>query len=247
MYKFNAKHATEQCINWIKDWFEQNGKGCNAVLGISGGKDSSVVAALCTKALGNDRVIGVLMPKGEQFDIDYSIELCDFLNIKYFTVNIAEAVESIYKAIGNSFEVTNQTRFNLPPRIRMSVVYAVAQSNNGRVANTCNLSEDWVGYSTRYGDSVGDFSPLSCFTVAEVKAIGRELGLPEKFVEKPPIDGLCGKTDEDNLGFTYATLDAYIREGIEPDADIKNTIDTMHRNNLFKLSYMPCFSYDPEK
>lgn len=247
MYKFDAKHATEQCVNWIKEWFEQNGKGCNAVLGVSGGKDSSVVAALCARALGNDRVIGVLMPKGEQFDIDYSIELCKFLDIKYFTVNIGEAVESIYKAIGNSFEITNQTRFNLPPRIRMSVVYAVAQSNNGRVANTCNLSEDWVGYSTRYGDSVGDFSPLSCFTVAEVKAIGRELGLPEKFIEKPPIDGLCGKTDEDNLGFTYATLDAYIREGIEPCAEIKNKIDTMHKNNLFKLSYMPCFVYDSEK
>ncbi len=247
MYKFDAKHATEQCVNWIKEWFEQNGKGCNAVLGVSGGKDSSVVAALCARALGNDHVIGVLMPKGEQFDIDYSIELCEFLDIKYFTVNIGEAVESIYKAIGNSFEITNQTRFNLPPRIRMSVVYAVAQSNNGRVANTCNLSEDWVGYSTRYGDSVGDFSPLSCFTVAEVKAIGRELGLPEKFVEKPPIDGLCGKTDEDNLGFTYATLDAYIREGIEPETEIKNRIDTMHKNNLFKLSYMPCFAYDSEK
>lgn len=247
MYHFNAKHATEQCVSWIREWFEQNGKNCNAVLGVSGGKDSSVVAALCCKALGNERVIGVLMPKGEQFDIDYSIDLCKFLNIKYFTVNIGEAVESIYKAIGNSFEITNQTRFNLPPRIRMSVVYAVAQSNNGRVANTCNLSEDWVGYSTRYGDSVGDFSPLSCFTVAEVKAIGRELGLLEKFIEKPPIDGLCGKTDEDNLGFTYATLDAYIREGIEPDAETKNKIDTMHKNNLFKLSYMPCFSYNPEK
>lgn len=247
MYKFDSKHATEQCLNWIKEWFEQNGKGCNAVLGISGGKDSSVVAALCQKALGKDRVIGVLMPKGEQFDIDYSIELCELLGIKYFTVNIGEAVESIYKAVGNSFEVSNQSSVNLPPRIRMSVVYLVAQSNNGRVANTCNLSEDWVGYSTRYGDSVGDFSPLSCFTVQEVKAIGRELGLPEKFIEKPPIDGLCGKTDEDNLGFTYATLDAYIREGIEPDIDTKKRIDTLHKNNLFKLKYMPCFQYDPAK
>ena len=129
----------------------------------------------------------------------------------------------------------------------MSVVYAVAQSNNGRVANTCNLSEDWVGYSTRYGDSVGDFSPLSCFTVTEVKQMGRVLGLPEKFIEKPPIDGLCGKTDEDNLGFTYAALDRYIREGIEPPAEIKTKIDTMHKNNLFKLKFMPCFSYDPNK
>jgi len=129
----------------------------------------------------------------------------------------------------------------------MAVVYAVAQSNNGRVANTCNLSEDWVGYSTRYGDSVGDFSPLSCFTVAEVKKMGKVLGLPEKFIEKTPIDGLCGKTDEDNLGFTYETLDKYIREGIEPPEDIKTKIDTMHKNNLFKLKFMPCFSYDPEK
>ncbi len=247
MYKFDAKHATEQCVNWIKEWFEQNGKGCNAVLGVSGGKDSSVVAALCQKALGKDRVIGVLMPKGEQFDIDYSIELCEILGIKYFTINIGEAVESIYKAVGDSFEVSNQSKVNLPPRVRMSVVYLVSQSNNGRVANTCNLSEDWVGYSTRYGDSVGDFSPLSCFTVQEVKAIGRELGLPEKFIEKPPIDGLCGKTDEDNLGFTYATLDAYIREGIQPDPETKKRIDTLHKNNLFKLQYMPCFAYDPNK
>lgn len=247
MYCFNAKHATEQCVEWIREWFEKNGKGCNAVLGISGGKDSSVVAALCCKALGNDRVIGVLMPKGEQFDIDYSIDLCKELNIKYYTVNIEEAVNGIYNAVGDSFEVSNQSRVNLPPRIRMSVVYMVAQSNNGRVANTCNLSEDWVGYSTRYGDSVGDFSPLSCFTVAEVKAIGRELGLSEKFIVKPPIDGLCGKTDEDNLGFTYETLDKYIREGIEPDAEIKNKIDTMHKNNLFKLEYMPCFKYDAGK
>ena len=244
MYKFDAVHATEQCVNWIKEWFEENGKGCNAVLGISGGKDSSIVAALCVKALGKDRVIGVLMPKGEQFDINYSEELCDFLDIKRFTINIKEAEDAIYNAIGNAFEITNQTKFNLPPRIRMSVVYAVAQSNNGRVANTCNLSEDWVGYSTRYGDSVGDFSPLSCFTVTEVKQMGRVLGLPEKFIEKPPIDGLCGKTDEDNLGFTYAALDKYIREGIEPPAEIKTKIDTMHKNNLFKLKFMPCFSYD---
>lgn len=247
MYQFDAQHATKQCVEWIKEWFEQNGKGCNAVLGISGGKDSSIVAALCVKALGKDRVIGVLMPKGEQFDIDYSRDLCDFLDIKRFTINIESVVNGVIDAIGDSFELTNQSRVNLPPRIRMAVVYAVAQSNNGRVANTCNLSEDWVGYSTRYGDSVGDFSPLSCFTVAEVKKIGRVLGLPEKFIEKTPIDGLCGKTDEDNLGFTYETLDKYIREGIEPPSDIKLKIDTMHKNNLFKLKYMPCFEYDPNK
>lgn len=243
MYKFDAKDAAEKCVCWIREWFEQNGKGCNAVLGISGGKDSSITAALCVKALGKERVIGVMMPQGEQFDIDYSKDLCDFLDIKRFTVNIKEAVDGIYSAIGDSFEVTQQTRFNLPARIRMAAVYAVSQSNNGRVANTCNYSEDYVGYATRYGDGAGDFSPISCFTVAEVKAIGRYLGLPEKFIEKPPIDGLCGKTDEDNLGFTYDTLDKYIREGIEPDVGTKKKIDHMREISKFKLEYMPCFKY----
>ncbi len=243
MYKFDAKDAVEKCVRWISEWFEQNGKGCNAVLGISGGKDSSITAALCVKALGKERVIGVMMPQGEQFDIDYSKDLCDFLDIRRFTVNIKEAVDGVYNAIGDSFEVTQQTRFNLPARIRMATVYAVSQSNNGRVANTCNFSEDYVGYATRYGDGAGDFSPISCFTVTEVKAMGRYLGLPEKFIEKPPIDGLCGKTDEDNLGFTYDVLDKYIREGIEPDADTKAKIDRMRATSKFKLEYMPCFKY----
>lgn len=243
MYRFDVKDATEKCVAWIREWFEENGKGCNAVVGISGGKDSSVVAALCCKALGKERVIGVMMPQGKQFDIDYSIDLCKALGIENITVNIKDAIDGIYKNLDGKIDISQQTKFNLPARVRMSVLYAVSQSKNGRVANTCNLSEDWVGYSTRYGDAAGDFSPLSCFTVAEVKAIGRELGLDEKFIEKPPIDGLCGKTDEDNLGFTYETLDKYIREGIEPDKEIKKKIDDMHKKNLFKLQLMPTFKY----
>lgn len=243
MYRFDVKDATEKCVAWIREWFEENGKGCNAVVGISGGKDSSVVAALCCKALGKERVIGVMMPQGEQFDIDYSIDLCKSLGIENITVNIKDAIDGIYKNLDGKIDISQQTKFNLPARVRMSVLYAVSQSKNGRVANTCNLSEDWVGYSTRYGDAAGDFSPLSCFTVAEVKAIGRELELDEKFIEKPPIDGLCGKTDEDNLGFTYETLDKYIREGIEPDKEIKKKIDDMHKKNLFKLQLMPTFKY----
>lgn len=242
-YKFDVERACKACVDWIRDWFEENGKGCNAVLGISGGKDSSVVSALCVKALGKERVIGVLMPQGEQFDIDYSRELCEFLGIKNYTVNIGKTVEALKEALG--FVPSVQAATNLPPRIRMAATYAVAQSNNGRVANTCNLSEDWVGYATRYGDGAGDFSPISRFTVQEVKVMGRYLGLPEKFVEKPPLDGLCGKTDEDNLGFTYAVLDAYIREGIEPEPETKAKIDRLHKLNLFKLKYMDCFEYEP--
>ena len=244
MYNFDVEKATNGCINWIREWFLKNGKDCNAVLGISGGKDSSVVAALCVAALGKDRVIGVLMPQGVQSDIDYSIELCEFLGIRNYTVNVGAAVSAITDEIAASMEITNQAKFNLPARVRMATVYAVAQSQNGRVANTCNLSEDWVGYSTRYGDSVGDFAPLSNFTVAEVIAIGSYLGLPEKFVKKPPIDGLCGQTDEDKLGFTYETLDKYIREEIEPDAEIKKRIDRLHEINLFKLRYMDVYEYE---
>ncbi|MBR6391997.1 MAG: NAD(+) synthase [Eubacterium sp.] len=236
---FNAEKVKNECVKWIRDFFEENGKGCNAVVGISGGKDSSIVAALCVEALGRERVIGVLMPNGEQADIDMAQLLVDHLNIKHFIINIKDAVDGVKKSL--PFEPSAQTLTNIPPRIRMTTLYAVAQSNNGRVANTCNLSEDWVGYSTRYGDQAGDFSPCSFITVQEMKEIGRLLGLPDVLVDKVPIDGLCGKTDEDNLGFTYAVLDRYIRTGEIDDPETKELIDRKHKANLFKLSYMPCF------
>ena len=248
----NIKKVKDDCVQWIRDFFEKNGKGCNAVVGISGGKDSSVVAALCVEALGKDRVIGVLMPCGEQADIDMAKKLVEHLQIRNFEVNIGETVNAVTAAINSAFadeatengqviQFSTQSKTNLPPRIRMSVLYAVSQSVNGRVANTCNLSEDYVGYSTRYGDSVGDFSPLSHLTVTEVKQIGRLLNLPPELVDKVPSDGLCGKTDEDNLGFTYAMLDRYIREGVCDDAEKKEKIDRLHRINLFKLQLMPSF------
>lgn len=238
---FDAEKVKNACVAWIRDFFEENGPGCNAVVGISGGKDSSVVAALCVEALGRDRVIGVLMPCGVQHDIDCAQQLVEHLGIRHYTVNIQAAVEGVLSSLPQELSITAQTRQNLPPRIRMATLYAVSQSCNGRVANTCNLSEDWVGYSTRYGDAAGDFSPCSNLTVQEVKAIGRLLGLPQNLVDKTPIDGLCGKTDEDNLGFTYAQLDRYIREGVIDDEEIKRRIDALHRKNQFKLALMPSF------
>lgn len=244
---FNAEKAKKDVVDWIRKWFDENGKDCRAVIGLSGGKDSSVVAALCTEALGKERVLGVMMPNGEQFDIDVSHKLAEHLDIESMVVNIKDAYDGVVGELKKHFETfEGQAKVNLPPRLRMAVLYAVSQSVNGRVANTCNLSEDWVGYSTRYGDMAGDFSPLSKFTVQEVKAIGRALGLPEIFVEKVPIDGLCGLTDEDNLGFTYAVLDRYIREGVCEDEEIRKKIDAMHRRNLFKLELMPAFEYEPE-
>ena len=236
---FDAEKIKNECVEWIRSFFETSGPGCNAVIGISGGKDSSIVAALCVEALGRDRVIGVLMPCGEQSDLDKAKLLVDTLGIKHYIINIKDAVDGVINNI--PFDLQDQSRINLPPRIRMATLYAVSQSNNGRVANTCNLSEDWVGYSTRYGDSVGDFSPCSMLTVNEVKQIGRHLGLPAVLVDKVPSDGLCGKTDEDNLGFTYAVLDKYIREGVIDDPAAKERIDTLHKRNLFKLQLMPVF------
>lgn len=236
---FDAVKVKDQCVAWIRKFFRENGPDCNAVIGISGGKDSSVAAALCVEALGKDRVIGVLMPMGVQPDIDAAYQLVNHLEIRHYEVNIQDAVAGITNAM--PLELTAQAKTNLPPRLRMATVYAVSQSLNGRVVNTCNLSEDWVGYSTRYGDAAGDFSPLSNLTVTEVKGIGHALGLPAELVEKTPIDGLCGKTDEENLGFTYAELDEYIRTGKMNDPVKKEMIDRRHKANLFKLSLMPAF------
>lgn len=238
---FDALSVKNQCVAWIQDFFRENGPDCNAIVGISGGKDSSVAAAICVEALGRERVIGVLMPCGVQHDIDAAYALVNHLGIRHVEINIADAVKGLEKQVEAVVPMTRQAHTNLPARIRMTTLYAVGQSMNGRVVNTCNLSEDWVGYSTRYGDAAGDFSPLSGLTVQEVKELGRLLGLPDVLVDKPPIDGLSGKTDEDNLGFTYAELDRYIRTGEIEDQEKKARIDRLHQQNLFKLQYMPCF------
>lgn len=243
---FDAEKVKNECVEWIRNFFDENGRGCNAVVGISGGKDSSVVAALCVEALGKERVTGVLMPCGEQKDIDMALLLVKHLGIKYVIVNIGDTVKALEKAV--PLDLSSQSLTNIPPRVRMTALYAVSQSVNGRVANTCNLSEDWVGYSTRYGDAAGDFSPCSKLTVQEVKAVGRVLGIPDILVDKVPIDGLCGKTDEENLGFSYGVLDRYIRTGEIDDVKTKALIDRKHAANLFKLRLMPSFDpHIPEK
>ena len=238
---FDALKVKNDCVQWIRDWFEENGKDCNAVIGISGGKDSSVVAALCVEALGKDKVFGVLMPCGKQPDISDSIKIVNHLDIQYHIANIWDAVIAIDGQMPTDEEISNQTTVNLPPRVRMCMLYAISQSRNGRVANTCNLSEDYVGYSTRWGDSVGDFAPLANLTSDEVVAIGDACGLPYELTHKTPSDGLCGKTDEDNLGFTYEVLNKYILTGECEDEVIKAKIDEKHQKNLFKLQPMPTF------
>lgn len=244
MYTFNAQETLDRLVAWVKDYFEKNASPeTKAVIGISGGKDSSVAAAVCVKALGKDRVIGVLMPQNEQSDIAYSRLLVDTLGIQNYTINIGETVSTFMGELSKHMEPSRQAKVNTPARIRMTTLYAVAACVNGRVVNTCNLSEDWVGYSTKFGDSAGDFSPLSDLTVHEVIAIGEALGLPNELVHKVPIDGLSGYTDEENLGFTYAELDSYIRHetDLSDKPELREKIDRMHRNNLHKLELMPKF------
>lgn len=239
----DPKKTKNEIVQWIRDYFQKNGPSCSAVVGISGGKDSSIVAALCVEALGKDRVFGVLMPQGEQADIEDSRKLVSVLDIDHCVINIESPVSSLLFRLKSKMEVSEQTKVNLPARIRMATLYAVAQSlpTGGRVANTCNMSEDYVGYSTKYGDSAGDFSPLSNLLVQEVLQVGHELCLPDELVNKAPSDGLCGKTDEENLGFTYAQLDEYITTGTSGNQEIDTKIQQLHDKNLHKLQPIPAF------
>ena len=229
----------------LLEWMDAQLKACHgrtAVIGISGGKDSSTVAALAAAAYGREHVFGVLMPDGVQPDIDYSQALVEHLQIPHGTINIHDAVQGVLKEMERAgLTPSRQTTVNLPSRIRMSTLYAVAQSlDGGVVINTSNLSEDWVGYCTIYGDSAGAFSPLGMYTTEEVIALGRQLGLPEKFLIKPPSDGLTGLTDEDNLGFTYHAVNEYVRRGVA-DPAIKEQIDARHRASRFKFQTIPVY------
>ena len=239
---------SEKVIEWIKQYFNDNGKDCNAIIGISGGCDSSVTAALLVKALGKDRVIGVLMPNGDQYDIDCSYQLVKFLDIKYYVININKPYLELTNEIDTKLKIDSKSydiyRTNTPSRLRMATLYGISGLFNGRVANTCNLSEDYVGYSTKFGDSAGDFSPISNFTKTEVRELGEELGLPKNLIYKVPEDGMSFKSDEEKLGFTYEVLDKYIRTGEIDDLKIKEKIDKMHLANLHKIQLMPSYKKD---
>ena len=239
----DPKKTKDEIVQWIRNYFRDNGPGRSAVIGISGGKDSTVAAALCVEALGKDSVVGVLMPNGIQSDIQDSYKVVESLDINYHVVNIGDTVFTLTDQLEGIIHVSEQTRVNMPARIRMTTLYAIAQSlpNGGRVVNTCNRSEDFVGYSTKFGDSGGELSPLANLMVHEVIQIGHKLPIPAELVDKTPSDGLCGKTDEDNLGFTYAQLDDYITHGTCGIMSIDNKIEVMHRQNLHKLQPMPYF------
>ena len=247
-YHFNPQEQTAALVAWIQEEMHKIGAQ-KAVIGLSGGKDSSVVAALMTKALGHEQVFGLLMPNGYQEDIDYAYGIARHLHIRYATLDLcgaSKAYDAMIHAAMDAFggTVSKQTTINLPPRLRMALLYAVAQSLDAVVINTSNLSEDWVGYATVYGDTAGAFSPLGRLTTDEVIAIGAELGVPEKFLTKAPTDGLTGKKDEDVLGFSYEILNRYLRLGEKPNTAILERIDKLNKASRFK--FMPIPMYDPK-
>ncbi len=250
-YTFDAAKTAQALIQWTRDYFAQAGPDTKAILGLSGGKDSTVSAAILAQALGPDRVIAVSMPQGSQ-SLNEADLISQKLGIKMYTVNIGKACQELLNAISQAGEELSKASIqNIPPRVRMTTLYAIGQTNNARVVNTCNLSEDYIGYATKFGDGAGDFSLLANLTVTEVLAIGDYLGVPYEWVHKTPDDGLPHSCpDEEKIGFTYAELDIYIRTGKAPEGYVHGNeaeglkvdkIDRMHRANLHKLQPMPSF------
>ena len=250
------QQITKELINWVKGYFADNGNGY-AVIGISGGKDSTIVAAVLKEAIGSDKIIAVMMPCGEQSDISDSYAVCDHLGIpkcNRLEVNIGDAFMNLKNEIicGGTVDLMNNRadmvvnnpiiNTNLPSRLRMCTLYSVAAMYpNARVVNTSNASERYIGYSTKWGDGVGDFSPLGNLTVREVLQIGDDLGLPYPLVHKTPSDGMSGKSDEEKIGFTYEELDDFLLGIREPDVDTKGKIMRLHTVNKHKTSPMPMF------
>lgn len=241
MSVFNALEVKNKLVQWLRDYYDNNGNPLNAVVGCSGGKDSSVVLAALVEAIGTDRVYAILMPNGIQSDIEDSYKICELLGLKPYLCNIEDGYNGVLNSISGEFSPSIQAEINLAPVIRMATLKAIAQSVNGRFTCNGNLSESYLGWFTLNGDDQGQVKPLANLTVTEVIAVGRELGLPEWAINKKPSDGLCGQTDEQKMQISYSKLDNYIRTGVIDDVEMKNRIGYRHESNLFKLQEMPSF------
>jgi NAD+ synthase len=254
-YNFDVEGVTNHLILWIRNWFEKNGKGCKAVLGMSGGKDSTVAAALLARALGSNNVVGVMMPDLGQ-GLNEADEICKFLGINCIYAPIDNITGAFYDSditkdngVWSLSNFSKQAEQNIPPRVRMTMLYAISQTLNGRVINTCNLSENTIGYETIFGDAAGDMSPLGNLTVSEVLTIGDYLEIPRKWVHKTPDDGLPNSMpDEEKFGFTYAELDDYIRtDNPETEDGHWAKIESMIYDSKFKREAMATFKPSDEE
>lgn len=244
-YLFDVKDQLNKCIEWTKNWFDTNLPGHKAVLGMSGGKDSTIAAAILAKALGPENVIGVAMPDINQ-SLNDADKICKYLGITYLCMPIGLITKGFESLQCDDFYWSNQTKTNIPPRIRMTMLYAVAQTYKGVVVNTCNLSESYVGYETLFGDLAGSMSPIKNLTATEIIAFGDELGLPKEWVHKMPDDGLPNsKPDEEKFGFTYEELDTWIRTGKDPISDKMALIIKRYNESKFKREIVNIPSFNP--
>lgn len=241
---FDAKETIEKIVNDIRNYFDKYCPGGSAILGISGGKDSTITAALLVRALGTDRVYGVMLPCGTQRDISDSERVFEALGMEKHVLNIKDAFDATVKGLEDmGLTVSDDAKVNTQPRLRMTDLYAIAPClpNKGLVVNTSNWSEDYVGYCTKYGDNTGDLGVLAAFVLSEVLAIGDAMPeIPTDLVHKAPSDGLWGDTDEDRFGFTYADIERYIREGTSGNTDTDIKIARMHRISRHKFEPMYC-------
>lgn len=225
------EHELSRIEEWLEIYLEKNASpDAPIIVGLSGGKDSTITAALCAKVVGKKRVIGVSMPDWLMGQTSAPARnIAAMLGIRLETFPIDRLIENMIPD-----DASTTVRWNLPPRLRMTILYIYANQLGGRVANTCNLSESYVGYDTRWGDQCGDFSLFQDYTATEVREFGRLLGLSPEFTDVPPADGLCGMTDEERWGFTYAMLDSYLRGGRIP-SEIAEKIEAMHKRALYKI------------
>lgn len=236
------KELTQKVVDWTGDFFKTVGK-TDAVLGISGGKDSSVVAAICVTALGKEHVHGVLLPCGIQKDISCSYQLVDHLGIDYDVQDIETLVKESLALVPGA-DKSYDAKTNAPARIRMNQIMVTAQTHGWLMANTCQRNEECVGFSSIWGDSCGSFSPLGLLTVDEVIEIGDDLGLPYELTHKVPIDGLQPLSDEEKLGFSYKELSDLIRKGIR--GEHYDLIMQKFYANKFKLEMIKIQKFDPK-
>jgi len=230
---FNGDMVCKNIINWIREYFKAQPNANGAIIGISGGKDSSVAAKLLVEALGKERVFGVLMPNGVQKDIDDSLRVVDILGIDYKIVNIEKAYNGLLEEIQEK-SLSIDAKINIPPRLRMTTLYALGVNMHYRVCGTGNKSEGFVGYTTKWGDNAFDFNPIGDLTTEEVIAVGDALGLPYELVHKTPNDGLSGQSDEEKLGFSYQQINEYIESGSCGDKEIDEKIKLKHEYNKHK-------------
>lgn len=237
------KNEMEKAIAWIKEYVEKT-KAKGVVIGNSGGKDSAVVLAMATKALGKEKVLAISMPCNSiSGDFEDARLVADTFGVKFLKIDLTSTYRELEKEISLTKKLTEEAKINIKPRLRMMSLYAIAQTLNYLVIGTGNLCERMVGYTTKWGDSACDFNPIGNFTVKEVLAIGELLNVPEEILSKAPNDGLGGLTDEEKMGIKYSQIEEMIEEG-NTEENAKKEILKRYELSKHKRAEVPIYKFN---